>query len=45
MGFVRRMATTRKVEISEEARKEVEATYLHSTVSIMENNKYLSQWW
>ena len=39
MGFVRRMATTGKVEISEEVRKEVETTYLHSIVSIMENNK------
>ena len=33
------MATTGKVEISEEVRKEVETTYLHSIVSIMENNK------
>ena len=39
MGFIQRMATTRKVEMSEELRKEVETTYLHSTVSIMENNK------
>ena len=33
------MATTGKVEISEEVRKEVETTYLHSSVFIMENNK------
>ena len=33
------MATTGKVEISEEVRKEVETTYLHLIVSIMENNK------
>ena len=39
MGFARRMATTWKVEISEEVRKEVETTYLYSIVSIMENNK------
>ena len=39
MGFLRRMATTGKVEISEEVRKEVETTYLHLIVSIMENNK------
>ena len=35
MGFIQRMATTRKVEMSEELRKEVETTYLHSTVSII----------
>ena len=33
------MATTGKVEISEEVRKEAETTYLHSIVSIMGNNK------
>ena len=33
------MATTGKVEISEEVQKEVEATYLHSIFSIIENNK------
>ena len=33
------MATTGKVEISEEVQKEVEATYLHSIFSITENNK------
>ena len=33
------MATTGKVEISEEMQKEVETTYLHLIVSIMENNK------
>ena len=33
------MAKTGKVEISEEVQKEVEMTYLHSIVSIMENNK------
>ena len=33
------MASTGKVEISEEVRKEVETTYLHSIVFIMENNK------
>ena len=30
---------TGKVEISEEVRNDVETTYLHSIVSIMENNK------
>ena len=39
MGFVWRIAATGKVEISEEVWKEVETTYLHSIVSIMENNK------
>ena len=39
MGFVRRMATTGKVEISKEVQNEIETTYLHSIVSIMENNK------
>ena len=39
MGFVRRMATTGKVEVSEEVRKELETTYLRSIISIMENNK------
>ena len=39
MGFVRRMTTTGKVEISEEVRKEAETSYLHSIVSIMGNNK------
>ena len=39
MGSARRMATTGKVEISEEVQKEVETTYLRSIVSIMENNK------
>ena len=39
MGFVPRMATTGKVEISEEVQKEVETTCLHSIVSIIENNK------
>ena len=33
------MATTGKVEISEEVQKDVEATYLHSIFSIIENNK------
>ena len=39
MGFVRWMATTGKVEISKEVQNEVETIYLHSIVSIMENNK------
>ena len=39
MGFVRRMATTGKVPISEEVRKEVEMTYFHSTVTTIENKK------
>ena len=39
MGSARRMATTGKVEISEEVQKEVETTYLHSIIPIMENNK------
>ena len=39
MVFVRRMAATGKVEISEEVRKEVEKTYLHSIICIMQNNK------
>ena len=39
MGSARRMATTGKVEISEEVQKEVKTTYLRSIVSIMENNK------
>ena len=39
MGFIQRMPTTGKVEILDEVRKEVETTYLHSTVSIVENNK------
>ena len=39
MGFVRRMATTRKVQISEEVRKEVEMTDFHSIVSTIENKK------
>ena len=39
MGFVRQMATTGKVKISEEVRKEVEMTYLHLIISIMENIK------
>ena len=39
MGFVRRMATTGKVPISEEVRKEVEMTYFHSIVTTIENKK------
>ena len=39
MGFVRRMVTTGKVQISEEVRKEVEMTYFHSIGSPIENKK------
>ena len=39
MGFVRQMATTGKVPISEEVRKEVEMTYFHSIVTTIENKK------
>ena len=39
MGFVRRMAMTGKVPISEEVRKEVEMTYFHSIVTTIENKK------
>ena len=37
MGFVRQMATTGKVPISEEVRKEVEMTSFHSIVTTIEN--------
>ena len=39
MSFVRQMATTGKVPISEEVRKEVEMTYFHSIVTTIENKK------
>ena len=39
VGFVRRQATTGKVAISEEVRKEIEKDYLHSIVAKIENNK------
>ena len=39
MGFVRRITTTGKVQISEEVLKEVEMTYFHSIVSTIENKK------
>ena len=39
MGFVRQLATTGKVPISEEVRKEVEMTYFHSIVTTIENKK------
>ena len=41
MCFVRRMATTGKVPISEEVRKEVEMTYFNSIVTTIENKKIL----
>ena len=39
MGFVRRAATTGKVPISEEVRKEVELSYHHSIVTAIETKK------
>ena len=39
MGFVKRMSTTGKVEISEGAKNEAQLIYLHDLVAIAEENK------
>ena len=39
MGFIRRLATTGKVSISEELKKEIEESYLYSIVKKTEENQ------
>ena len=39
MGFLRQMATTGKVPISEEVREEVKMTHFHSIVTTIESKK------